>query len=312
MTKKYFLIVFMLLISSTVWAQKTPDEIFDEATARYNAFKTLEQNIDKAQEDLKQEEIDFKQLETEYQVYAPTEEEKALGEIEEVTQEANQEIQKAEEKVQTQQAPRVEQPSKRKSFGKQDKISSLEQNYIQKNAFAAEEFTGTSETGVFLIPEALVEFCKLTEEDAKDEMKIQECIEKVYVLRYDKNQAVRDQANSLVSLTEQQVYYSSLSEAMIAKTEGANTDDVLNPLEQASAEASDEKDAISSLVAIEVQNAKLLNSLLKIYAADISMNAYQELGRLKNLTGFDPNAKPDSGTTPKKLETLGEQEGGEE
>lgn len=138
-------------------------------------------------------------------------------------------------------------------------------------------YTGTTETNIFIFPDALASFCEINAEDVKEEGVMTSCLNKLLELKNSKDMALKQEAVDVCRLAYQQFVVAGIEEAVIAKQNLYNFEkDTLPSLMEKSQSANDERLLFGSLSAIDTENVNLLHTTATNYTTQSMLAAFKD------------------------------------
>lgn len=137
-------------------------------------------------------------------------------------------------------------------------------------------YSGTTEENVFVFPDSLANFCQI---DTKSIDKMPDCINKMIKSSSAGNQAAKDSMRDLHQESAVDYAVNSSVNAMSIKNETAGFEkNVLVPLQEKSSKATDERGDIEVLTYSQMEEIKLINKLIQIYAGILAREAFNDIG----------------------------------
>ncbi len=310
-------IIIILLLTSVVKAETTEEKIArieaslsqtaekqKETESRIKAFETKYKDVlPGTKQNPYDEKIAKARQEKQTQTKAETSVEESVGE--EINLFGTEPAQKpaAEKKIQNyplERQPQYEktqpaaQPRGRRPFTRsQNDWDKGELNYaVRKNAeilsFAKEEdssssssseeaYTGTNENNVFIFSDNIANYCRIDTTSSSDE--IVACLNKVLKDRSAGSQMAKDNVNQMYIESMQDTTIHAVADAAKYKNDSSGFEaNVLVPLQEKSAKATDERGDIEVLTLIDMENYKTLNKLIQVYATNLSVQAFNDFG----------------------------------
>lgn len=208
-------------------------------------------------------------------------------EMKNVSEEQNKKIEAADQKYQQEKSEYKEIKKENEGFRKRPNLSLAPLDNLSGRAvYASSEvlmfgqagvYTGTTETNVFIFPDALAEFCEINAEDVKEEGVMSKCLYKLLELKNSEDMALKQKAVDICRLAHQQFVVAGIEEAILAKKNLYNFEkDTLPSLMEKSKSANDERLLFGSLSAIDTENVNLLNSMAMNYATQSMLSAFKD------------------------------------
>ncbi|MFI3242142.1 MAG: hypothetical protein R3Y43_06205 [Alphaproteobacteria bacterium] len=143
-------------------------------------------------------------------------------------------------------------------------------------------WSGDNQGGVVVLPKALAEYCKLTEDDAKKMSEVTACVNKILTLKGDSSPTVTKKAMALTKLIFKQSVLSSVAEGLSGKIYASKyPKDVLEELSTSLENAQENKEFIGNIMILEKEGVFLQNNILMIKAAEMQFNAANEINNNK-------------------------------
>ena len=148
--------------------------------------------------------------------------------------------------------------------------------------------------GVFIFSDRLAQECEVNVKDLEDESVMDECIKKLVSEKSDNDAAIAQEADAVYRTIMQETVNALLAESMARKNEAANYEtEVLEKLEEQIANTKNNRDDTSGLSVTNMETQYLLNRILTIYSAQLSLDTLSAIG------GFDKsyyqNSEEESG-----------------
>lgn len=255
--------------SAAKLAEQTAKDAQNSAKDIQNQSKTLDDTAGNLKSDLKSSTQDFGQ------------------EMKNVSEEQNKKIEAADQKYQQEKSEYKEIKEENEGFRKRPNLSLAPLDNLSGRAvYASSEvlmfgqagvYTGTTETNVFIFPDALAEFCEINAEDVKEEGVMSKCLYKLLELKNSEDMALKQKAVDICRLAHQQFVVAGIEEAILAKKNLYNFEkDTLPSLMEKSKSANDERLLFGSLSAIDTENVNLLNSMAMNYATQSMLSAFKD------------------------------------
>ena len=215
--------------------------------------------------------------------------------------------QSEKEKVKTisypqQREPRYIAPSKtnkgRRPFTRSDNTYSPQEVHyaVRKNSEvlsyakeAVQAYTGTTEENVFIFSDNIANYCQF---DTNSLEKMSDCLMKLIEKRSEGTQSSKQQMNELYQESLIDTTTHAIADTARYKNDAAGHEkNVLVPLQEKSSKATDERGDIEVLTLTEMEEVKLLNKLILIYANQLALDAFRDFGTFevnnRDLTNID-------------------------
>lgn len=144
------------------------------------------------------------------------------------------------------------------------------------NNTASNVYSGTTEENVFVFPDSLANFCQM---DTKNIDKMPECINKMIKSSTGGNQAEKESMRNLHN--EGAVDYAvnaSVNSMSITNESAGFEKNVLIPLQEKSSKATDERGDIEVLTYSQMEEIKLINKLVQVYAGILARESFKDIG----------------------------------
>ena len=207
-------------------------------------------------------------------------------EMKNVSQEANQAIEETKENYQQKKEDYQNIKQENKSFRKRPNLSQAPMPQASHAVYASATtmafgqvsvYTGTTETNVFIFPDALASFCEINAEDVKEEGVMSSCLNKLLELKNSEDMALKQKAVDICRLAYQQFVVAGIEEAVIAKQNLYNFEkDTLPSLMEKSKSANDERLLFGALSAIDTENVNLLHTTATNYTTQSMLSAFKD------------------------------------
>lgn len=137
-------------------------------------------------------------------------------------------------------------------------------------------YSGTTEENVFVFPDSLANFCQI---DTTTIDKMPDCINKIIKTGSSGNQASKESMRNLHQESAVDYAVNSSVNAMSIRAGAAGFEkNVLVPLQEKSSKATDERGDIEVLTYSLMEEVKLINQLVEIYAGILAREAFKDIG----------------------------------
>lgn len=181
------------------------------------------------------------------------------------------------------------------SGGFRKRARSADLNMLSKQRFARgfeeklafgqlsdEEMPDGMQDGVFILSDRMATECGINVKDLEDPQVIDDCIKKLVALKTNKVASTAAEGQAVYNAIMQETVNALIAEGMNQKNVAATYEEnVLDKLEKDIANAKNSRDDTSGLTMTNKELQFLLNRILTIYAASLSLDALQQVG------GFD-------------------------
>ncbi len=181
------------------------------------------------------------------------------------------------------------------SGGFRKRARSADLNMLSKQRFARsfeerlafgqlndEEIPDGMQDGVFILSDRMATECGINVKDLEDPQVIDDCIKKLVALKTNKVASTAAEGQAVYNAIMQETVNALIAESMNQKNVAATYEEnVLKKLEEDIANAKNSRDDTSGLTMTNKEHQFLLNRILTVYAASVSLNALQQVG------GFD-------------------------
>lgn len=171
------------------------------------------------------------------------------------------------------------------------KTSALEGKHYASRSFSETlvfaDVTGSSvpdgtANGVFIFANRLAQECEISVSDLEDEKVMDECIKKLVKAKSDADASIAQEAEAIYRTIMQETVNALAAESMARKNEAANYEEqVMEKMEEQIANTKNTRDDTSGLSLTNMETQFLLNRILTIYSAQLSLDALEAIG------GFD-------------------------
>lgn len=171
------------------------------------------------------------------------------------------------------------------------KTSALEGKHYASRSFSETlvfaDVTGSSVpdgtvNGVFIFANRLAQECEISVSDLEDEKVMDECIKKLVKAKSDADASIAQEAEAIYRTIMQETVNALAAESMARKNEAANYEEqVMEKMEEQIANTKNTRDDTSGLSLTNMETQFLLNRILTIYSAQLSLDALEAIG------GFD-------------------------
>ena len=136
--------------------------------------------------------------------------------------------------------------------------------------------------GVFILSDRLAQECEINLADLEDETIMDECIKKLVKAKSDKDASIAQEATAVYKTIMQETVNGLIAESMAQKNKAANYETkVLEEMEKKIAQTKNIRDDTGGLSLTNMETQYLLNRILTIYAARLTLDTLNEIG------GFD-------------------------
>ncbi len=143
--------------------------------------------------------------------------------------------------------------------------------------------------GVFIFSDRLAQECEVNVKDLEDESVMDKCIKKLVKDKSDNDASIAQGADAIYRTIMQETINALIAESMARKNEAANYEtEVLKKIEKQIANTKNNRDDTSGLSVTNLETQYLLNRILTIYSAQLSVDALSAVG------GFDKSYYQDS------------------
>lgn len=133
--------------------------------------------------------------------------------------------------------------------------------------------------GVFIFSDRLAQECEVNVKDLEDESVMDECIKKLVKAKSDQDASIAQDANAVYRTIMQETVNALIAESMARKNEAANYEtEVLEKVEEQIANTKNTRDDTSGLSVTNMETQYLLNRILSIYSAQLSVDALNAVG----------------------------------
>lgn len=146
--------------------------------------------------------------------------------------------------------------------------------------------------GVFIISDRMAVECEVSVKDLEDEKVMDECIKKLVALKSDADASIAQEGTAIYRAIMQETVNALVAESMGQKNVAAMYEEkVLKKMEKDIANSKNTRDDTSGLAMTNKELQFLLNRILTVYSAQLSLNALREIG------GFESSYYSEDGTT---------------
>lgn len=144
--------------------------------------------------------------------------------------------------------------------------------------------------GVFILSDRLAIECDVNVKSLEDEKVMDDCIKKLVAMKSSKDNAIAQEANAIYKTIMQETVNALIAESMANKNVAANYETkVLEKMEKSIANTKNTRDDTGGLSLTNKELQYLLNRILTIYSAQLSLDSLTKVG------GFDASYYEDSG-----------------
>lgn len=148
--------------------------------------------------------------------------------------------------------------------------------------------------GVFILSDRLAQECEINVADLEDEKVMDECIKKLVKDKSDKDASIAQEAAGVYRTIMQETVNGLIAESMAQKNVAANYETkVLEEMEKKIAQTKNIRDDTGGLSLTNMETQYLLNRILTIYAAQLTLDALSEVGGFDKSYYQDGNDKED-------------------
>lgn len=133
--------------------------------------------------------------------------------------------------------------------------------------------------GVFILSDRLANECDVNVKSLEDEKVMDDCIKKLVAMKSSKDNAIAQEANAIYKTIMQETVNALIAESMANKNVAANYETkVLEKMEKSIANTKNTRDDTGGLSLTNKELQYLLNRILTIYSAQLSLDSLTKVG----------------------------------